>query len=212
MVNKLREKGFVAIFRNIPEEKLEEVARAVYRGGVRCFEITFNPSDANTIKNTKRAFKTVREAVGDDVILGAGTVIKAEYVKAAKECGAEFIVSPNTDAAVIKATKELGMLSIPGAFTPTEIVNAYQMGADIVKIFPILPDNIAYLKNILAPISHIPFIPTGGVNPDTAKAFMDLGAVAVAAGATIVTPKALAECDYGAIEANARAHIAAIGK
>jgi 2-dehydro-3-deoxyphosphogluconate aldolase/(4S)-4-hydroxy-2-oxoglutarate aldolase len=104
------------------------------------------------------------------------------------------------------------MVSIPGALTPTEIMTAYNLGADLVKIFPIMPGDIPYLKNILAPLSHIPFITTGGVNPETAGTFIRMGAVALAAGATIITPDALANEDYETITENARAHLAAIRK
>ena len=116
-------------------------------------------------------------------------------------------MSPNSDEKIIKLTKELGMISIPGAFTPTEIMNAYNRGADIVKIFPILPDNIAYLKNVISPLSHIPFITTGGVRLDTAKDLLDCGAVALAAGATVITPDCLANDDYEGIKKNAEAFV-----
>ena len=102
------------------------------------------------------------------------------------------------------------MLSMPGAFTPTEIVEAYQAGADVVKIFPIRPDDISYLKVILPPLKHIPFMPTGGVNPQNAGEFIRLGAVAVAAGATVVLPDALRRGDYAAIREAARAHVEAV--
>ena len=118
--------------------------------------------------------------------------------------GAEFIVSPNTDAEVISLTKENGMLSIPGAFTPSESVTAHKLGADIVKIFPIEPHNISYLKNILSPVSHIPFITTGGVNEDTADELMKTGADALAAGASVIPVSALNANDFSLIEENTR--------
>lgn len=204
----LRREKFVAIFRNLPLSQCTPALDALYRAGIRMIEVTFNPSLPDTVQNTGKIFSLIREKY-PDIHLAAGTVVKAEYVQAAKEFGAEIIVSPQTDEKIITLTHSLGMLSIPGAFTPTEIVQAYNLGADVVKIFPIEPHNISYLKNILAPLSHIPFLPTGGVNPDTAPEFMKLGATALAAGASILKPDLLAAGDYGAIEELARRHLVA---
>ena len=199
---------FIAIFRHIPKEYIKQAAEAVYDGGVRIFEVTFNPSSPTTVEDTKEIIQTIQEMYGEDVCVGAGTVINTEFAHAAYEAGAEFIVSPCTKADVVKFTKEHGMLSIPGAFTPTEIVNAYDMGADIVKVFPVAADNVGYLKNVMSPLSHIPFIPTGGINPDTVLAFMQTGAVAVAAGATIVTEALVKNGEFDQITENARRHVA----
>jgi 2-dehydro-3-deoxyphosphogluconate aldolase/(4S)-4-hydroxy-2-oxoglutarate aldolase len=138
--------------------------------------------------------------------VGAGTVLSVPFAEAAYEAGAEFIVAPNTDPAVIAYTKSKGLLSVPGAYTPSEIVNAYALGADIVKIFPILPDGEGYLKNVISPLSHIPFMVTGGINPDTIEKFLAMGPVAVAAGATIATRELAEAEDYDTIRANAEKH------
>ena len=110
------------------------------------------------------------------------------------------------DEQVIAFTKEKGLLSIPGAYTPTEIMRAYQLGADVVKIFPILPDGEAYLKNVVSPLSHIPFMVTGGINPNTVEKFLAIGATALAAGVTIVTPELADSGDFDTIRENARRH------
>lgn len=206
----IKKNKFIAILRNMPEAKIKDTAKALYNGGVRIFEITFNPSEKDTEEKTIRAIETVKKVCGGDIAVGAGTVVKNEFVAAAKKTGAQFIVSPNTDSEIIKLTKENGMISIPGAFTPSEIVSAYKMGADIVKIFPIEPHNISYLKNILSPISHIPFITTGGVNKDTAKELMNTGALALAAGASIISKDALENGDFDIIEEKARELISII--
>ena len=202
----IKENKFIAIFRHIPKEYAKEAARACFLGGVRIFEITFNPSSDSTVEDTKEIISTIKELYGNEVSVGAGTVINLEFAKAAYEAGAEFIVSPCTKADVVKYTKEKGMLSIPGAYTPTEIVNAYDMGADIVKVFPVMPGEVGYLKNVMSPLSHIPFIPTGGINPDTVEEFMAAGAVAVAAGATVVTKDLVERGDFARITENARMH------
>ncbi|MBE6601690.1 MAG: bifunctional 4-hydroxy-2-oxoglutarate aldolase/2-dehydro-3-deoxy-phosphogluconate aldolase [Ruminococcaceae bacterium] len=197
---------FIGILRHISPAVAADTVRAMYEGGVRIFEVTFNPSLASTVADTQAIIRTVKELYGDSVSVGAGTVISEDFARAAHEAGAEFIVSPCTKESVIAYTKANGMLAIPGAYTPTEILHAYEMGADIVKIFPVAPHEIGYLKNVMSPLSHIPFIPTGGINPDTVDAFLNTGAVAVAAGATIVT-KELAEggC-FEKITENARLH------
>lgn len=206
MLDIIKKHRFIAILRNVLLEKAEKTVKALYDGGIRIFEVTFNPSKSDTIETVTKTFDLIKK-LGDDVSLCAGTVVCEDFVRAAKEAGVGCIVSPNSDEKIIKLTKELGMISIPGAFTPTEIMNAYNRGADIVKIFPILPDNIAYLKNVISPLSHIPFITTGGVRLDTAKDLLDCGAVALAAGATVITPDCLANDDYEGIKKNAEAFV-----
>lgn len=202
----LKKYRFVGILRHIPPQFALASAKAMYEGGVRIFEITFDPSLNTTVKETCGIINEFRTYFGDDVSVGAGTVLTADLAKQAYRAGAEFIVSPATDAKSIEFTKSHGMLAIPGAYTPTEILQAYQMGADVVKIFPIGPNDESYLKNVISPLSHIPFMVTGGIRPDTIEKFLEMGPVAVAAGASIVT-KALAEKgDFDTIRNNALAH------
>ncbi len=203
----LKKHRFVGILRHIRPEVALPAAQAMYDGGIRIFEITFDPSRDTTVQETGAIIRQLRAHFGADVSIGAGTVLSVEYVQAAWEAGAQFIVAPNTDEQVIAFTKEKGMLSIPGAYTPTEIMRAYQLGADVVKIFPILPDAEGYLKNVIAPLSHIPFMVTGGINPDTVEKFLSLGAAALAAGVTIVTPELAENGQWDTIRENARRHI-----
>ena len=151
----LRKYRFVGILRHIPVDKALDAAKAMYEGGIRIFEVTFDPSRADTCQETGSIIRRIRENFGPEVSVGAGTVLNVDFAKAAYEAGAEFIVAPNTNPAVIAYTKEKGMLSVPGAYTPTEIMNAYELGADVVKIFPILPDGEAYLKNVISPLSQV---------------------------------------------------------
>ena len=202
----LKKHRFVGIFRHIRPEYALRAAQAMYEGGIRIFEITFDPSRDTTTEETGSIIRQLRGHFGADVSVGAGTVLSVDFAKAAWEAGAEFIVAPNTDADVIAFTKAKGMLSIPGAYTPTEIMQAYKLGADVVKIFPILPDGEAYLKNVISPLSHIPFMVTGGINPDTVEKFLSTGATALAAGATIVTRELVEKGDFDTIRENARRH------
>lgn len=212
LFNFIKQEKFIALARFVPPEAMEKVAEALYNGGVRLFEIPFNPSRKNTIEETKESIKAARRAAGGKLAIGAGTVVSIDFLEAAYEAGASFIVSPNTNINIISRTKELGLLSIPGAYTPTEIQSAYDAGADIVKVFPITVNDIPYLKNIMTPLSHIPFITTGGVNQDTAAAFLEAGAIAVAAGASIVKPELVREGNYAEITRLAKMHIDSVKK
>lgn len=205
-MERLKQHRFVGILRHIRPEYALQAARAMYRGGVRIFEITFDPSRPNSREETGGVIGMLRDHFGPEVSVGAGTVLSVDFARAAWEAGAEFIVAPNTDGQVIAFTKEKGMLSIPGAYTPTEIMQAWNLGADMVKIFPILPDGEAYLKNVISPLSHIPFMVTGGINPQTVEKYLALGATAVAAGATIVTRELVEAGEYDTIRDNARRH------
>lgn len=202
----IKKHRFIAILRHIPLHTVEGVAKALYEGGVRIFEVTFNPSASNTVEETGAIIKKIKSMYGEEISVGAGTVINLEFARGAFEAGAEFLVSPCTKPEVISFAKENGMLSIPGAYTPTEIVNAYDLGADIVKVFPVAPHEVGYLKNVMSPLSHIPFIPTGGINPDTVEEFLKTGAVAVAAGATVVTKDLAEKGDWETITNNAKKH------
>lgn len=207
----LKKHRFVGIFRHIPPQYALEAAKAMYDGGIRIFEITFDPSqNTTTTQQTCSIIHQLREHFGNDVSVGAGTVLTVATAEAAFNAGAEFIVAPCTNADVIRYTKEKGMLSIPGAYTPTEIMTAYELGADVVKIFPILPDGEAYLKNVISPLSHIPFMITGGINPNTIEKFLATGPVAVAAGATIVTKELVEKGEFETIRNNALAHTSKI--
>lgn len=202
----LKKHRFVGILRHIRPEVALPAAQAMYEGGIRIFEITFDPSRATTAQETGSIIRQLREHFGTDVSVGAGTVLCVEHAQVAWEAGAQFIVAPNTDEQVIAFTKKKGLLSIPGAYTPTEIMRAYQLGADVVKIFPILPDGEGYLKNVISPLSHIPFMVTGGINPNTVEKFLATGATALAAGVTIVTPELAEKGDLDTIRENARRH------
>lgn len=204
MIDIIRRERFMAILRNMPMDKFEKTVQALFEGGIRIFEVTYNPSKSDTIETVNKSFEIIKANFGQEAYLCAGTVVKTEFVTAAHKAGAKCIVSPNTDGKIITLTKQLGMTSIPGAFTPTEICNAYELGADLVKIFPILPDNIGYLKNVISPLSHIPFVTTGGVRIDNAREFLEVGATAVAAGVTLVPNEMLSNDDYAGITENAR--------
>ena len=207
MSNFIVEHGLIVIFRGVDIEKIPSTAKALYDGGARIVEVAFNPSDENTIANTTAIIEKIYETMGDKLMVGAGTVIKKEFVDAAYKAGAKFIFSPNTDTKIIKYTKKLGLISISGAFTHSEVMDAYNAGADLIKIFPITKDDIGYLVNITRPLSHIPFICVGGTNPDTIECFMKAGAKGVGTGISILKPELLKTENYAEITRLTKLHL-----
>ena len=206
ILNELKAARFIAIARRVPADRIVNCARAVAEAGVTFLEITFDPSDPDTLRDTAAKLTDVRRAL-PDLHLGCGTVLSVGMADAAAEAGAEFLVAPNTKLAVIDRAHKHGLPMIPGALTPTEIAAAYDAGADLVKIFPVAPGEEAYLKNVMSPLSHIPFIVTGGVNPDTIRSMLATGAVAVAAGATVLRADLVAAGNYTEITVLARKHL-----
>ena len=178
----------VAILRGIQPDDVLKIAGALCDGGVKIIEVTLNSP------NALLAIEQLNSAYGNQLLVGAGTVLAISDAKAAMAAGAKFLISPNVDIAVIKAAKNAGILSIPGAFTPTEIVTAHNNGADIVKVFP-APD-AAYIKNILAPLNHIKLMPTGGINLTNIKSFKDAGATAFGIGSSLVNNQSIIDETY----------------
>ena len=206
LFDELRTARFIAIARRVPADRIVPCAAAVVEAGVSFLEITFDPSDPDTRRDTAAKVLAVRKEF-PQLHIGVGTVLTVEFADAAADAGAEFLVAPNTKAAVIDQAHKRGLPMIPGAYTPTEIAAAYDAGADLVKIFPVAPGEEAYVKNVMSPLSHIPFIVTGGVNPATIHAMLGTGAVAVAAGATILRADLVAAGNYAEITALARKHL-----
>jgi 2-dehydro-3-deoxyphosphogluconate aldolase / (4S)-4-hydroxy-2-oxoglutarate aldolase len=149
----------------------------------------------------------VAERLGDKILLGAGTVLDPETARAAMLAGAEFIVSPAVNVEVIELCRRYSKLVMPGALTPTEVVTAWQAGADIVKIFPSELTGPKYIKALKAPLPQIRMMPTGGVNLDTAEEFLKAGACALGIGGSLVEPKAVAAGDLKRIESLARQYV-----
>jgi 2-dehydro-3-deoxyphosphogluconate aldolase / (4S)-4-hydroxy-2-oxoglutarate aldolase len=172
----------VAIIRGANPGDVLKIAEALFAGGVKVLEVTMNSANALEV------IKQLSETMKNKMQTGAGTVLDAETAKSAISAGAKFIISPCLNTEVIKTTKELGAVSIPGAFTPTEIVNAFNNGGDIIKVFP-ASSNINYIKDIRGPLPNIPLMPTGGINLLNARKYFQAGAVAVGIGSALVDTK-----------------------
>lgn len=189
----------ICILRDIPEEAVIPVTKALYKGGIRFLEIAFSQSDYSTLSKTARTIKKLREYWGESFHIGAGTVLTLQQAESACHAGAEYIFSPNTDCKIITYTKNAGLISIPGAFTPSEIVLACQNGADIVKIFPASALPPDYIKNIKTPLSNIPLIAVGGINLQNITSFLKAGCIGAGIGSSILGKETISTQNYEAI-------------
>lgn len=201
-LQRVSESGIVAVIRARSGEQLVDVAQALLAGGVSVMEVTF------TVPGALRVLERVADSVGDRVLLGAGTVLDSETARAALLAGAEFIVSPSINLDVIRLCQRYDKPSMPGAMTPTEVVTAWEAGADVVKVFP--ADAVGgpgYLKALRGPLPQVDLMPTGGVNLDTAADFLKAGAFALGVGGALVESKAVAAGDFGRIESLAKQYV-----
>lgn len=165
----------IVIVRRLYGEQIIKLARALEAGGIKMIEVTFDQADPDCIKKTSEAIAALKEELGDKMKIGAGTVLSVEQVDAAAAAGAEYIISPNVNLSVIKHTKEIGLISIPGAMTPSEMIEAHEAGADFVKVFPVIDLGIKYMKNIMGPISHVKFLATAGVTEENLADMLNAG-------------------------------------
>src|SRR3954449_2849075 len=196
--------GLVAVVRAESGERLVKVVRALAEGGVTAAEITFTVPDAIEV------IGRVRRELGDAIVLGAGTVLDPETARAALLAGAEYIVAPILNVEVIRLCRRYDKVVMPGAFTPTEVVAAWEAGADVVKIFPADVGGPAYLKALRGPLPQVRMMPTGGVDLNTAEAFLKAGACCLGVGGSLVEPKAVASGDFGRIRDLASQYVAIV--
>lgn len=203
-LRRLLEGCIVAVMRAPDGKLLVEVAQALRAGGVQVMEVTF------TVPGAIRVLEKVTDELGDSVLVGAGTVLDVETARAALLAGAEFIVSPSLDVDVIRMCRRYDKLVFPGALTPTEVVRAWEAGADLVKIFPADLGGPNYLKALQGPLPHIRLMPTGGVNLQTAAEFLRAGACALGVGGALVSPKAIESGELDQIELLARQFVAIV--
>lgn len=186
LIQRVLDKKIVAIVRGVYGEDCVKLAQALYEGGIELLEVTFDQSKPEELSRTAESIRRLVERLGDKMIFGAGTVTTLEMLELAKNAGAMFIVSPDTNEEVIRATVAAGMVSMPGALTPTEIVTAYRAGADFVKLFPAGTQGTAYFKAVTAPLNHIRLLAVGGVNEKNITDFLAAGAVGVGVGGNLV--------------------------
>lgn len=196
--------GIVAVVRSPDSRQLVEVARALADGGVTVVEITMSVPDALDV------VRQVRRALGDRLLLGAGTILDPETARAALLAGAEYIVAPTLNLDVVRLCQRYDKLVMPGAFTPTEILTAWEAGADIVKVFPADCVGPAFFKALRGPLPQVRLMPTGGVDLQTAADFLRAGACCLGVGGQLVEPKAVAAGDFARIGELARQYVALV--
>lgn len=199
--------GIVPVVRTTSAETAILAIEAIYRGGIRAAEITM------TVPGAVRALERVADQFGDKIVLGAGTVLDPETARICMLAGAQFFVTPSLKIATIEMANRYSKVICPGALTPTEVLTAWEAGADIVKVFPC--GNVGgpkYIKALKGPFPQIEMIPTGGVNLETAGEFLKAGACAVAVGGELVDAKLIQQGNYDEIEARARQYLTIIAK
>lgn len=206
----LKQTRLVAILRGVRNETAVDVAAALYEGGVRALEFTFDHDDPDCVARNCERIHAVRSRFPDDLLVGCGTALTVEEVEKSVAAGGQLVISPNTDAAVIRRTRELGAVSMPGALTPTEIVAAYQAGADLIKLFPAGELGVGYIRAVRGPLSHIPMTAVGGVRPETVAAFLDAGVLGFGVGGELVRKDLLRAGDMAGLTARAREFVDAI--
>lgn len=189
-MQEIKNRSVVAVIRGATLDSIIPLAKALKEGGVTALEITMETPKALAI------IEKIADEFGDEVLVGAGTVLDPETARAAIMAGSKFIFSPTVNPETIRMTKRYGVISVPGAFTPTEILTAFEQGADVIKVFPAGSVGPGYFKNIAGPLPHIPLMPTGGINMQNAKDYIRAGAVAVGLGTSLVDPNRMMTGDY----------------
>jgi 2-dehydro-3-deoxyphosphogluconate aldolase/(4S)-4-hydroxy-2-oxoglutarate aldolase len=203
----ITEVGIVPVVRTSSAESAMQAVDAIYNGGIRAAEITM------TVPGAIRALEKVADRFGDRLMLGAGTVLDPETARICMLAGAQFFVTPSLRVSTIEMAKRYSKVICPGALTPTEVLTAWEAGADVVKVFPC--GNVGgakYIKALKGPFPQIEMIPTGGVNLETAGDFLKAGACAVAVGGELVDAKTISDGRYDIIEDRARQYLAVVAK
>ena len=205
LIEEIEQEKIIAIIRGVEKEKIVPLVTALYEGGIRFVEVTF-PQGENNIK-TFESIKLIAENFAGKMHVGSGTVLTKEQVKLTKKAGGEFVISPDTYDKVIKLTKRLGMVSMPGAFSASEITKAVRLGADFVKLFPASVLGTSYIKAIRSPLKSVKFLAVGGVSLENIKDFQKVGVCGFGLGANIVDKEMLKENNFAGIKELAKKYM-----
>jgi 2-dehydro-3-deoxyphosphogluconate aldolase/(4S)-4-hydroxy-2-oxoglutarate aldolase len=200
----------IAIVRGLEEDKMIPLTKALYAGGIKMVEVTFNQADPKSFASTASAIRTISEEFADEVMVGAGTVCTKEQLKLAADAGALYIITPATDPELIKEMRKLGLVAIPGALTPSECLAAHKAGADFIKLFPIGNLGTSYLKALRAPLSHLKFLAVGGINDKNVKEYLDAGALGFGIGGNLVNVDWINNGEFHKIEEVTRKFVEAV--
>lgn len=210
IVSAIYEHKLIAIVRGVEPDHCMQVAQALYDGGIRLMEITYDQQKPESWEQTAQTIGTIAKAFAGRMFVGAGTVTSVELVELTARYGGQFVLSPDTDETVIRRTRQLGLVSIPGALTPTEILRAYKAGAHIVKIFPAGLFGPEYLRAVCAPISHVPMMVVYKMQQANVAQYLRSGAVAAGIGGSLVNPAWAEAGEFERITQAAREFVAAV--
>ena len=202
----------IAIVRGLSPAYMIKLAEALYSGGIDLMEVTFNQSKPESWKDTAKAIRAVGEHMEGQMLVGAGTVLLQEQLDMARDAGARYIITPNANQPLIRKVKAYGLASFPGALTPSEIVEAYEAGADMVKVFPAGNMGASYIKAIKAPLSNIPLMAVGGVNEKNAAEFMAAGCCGLGVGGNLVNKAWIEAGEWNKIAALAAEYRKAVSR
>jgi 2-dehydro-3-deoxyphosphogluconate aldolase/(4S)-4-hydroxy-2-oxoglutarate aldolase len=205
-LNLIRETGIIAIIRAKSSDQLIAAAGAIKAGGVRVIEVTMTTPGALSV------IETARKKYGDEVLFGAGSVLDSETARAAILAGADFIVAPTLNLNMVALCNRYSIPVMPGCYTPTEALTAWEAGADMIKLFPASVGGADFVKAILAPLPHLEIVPVGGVNLDTVADFIRNGAAALGVGSSLFNQKLLNAKDLDELTRRAKAFIAEVYK
>lgn len=195
IIRTIEENKLIAILRGIPKDKLLKTAKALYDGGVRLLEITYNFKNV-TDEETAQSIKELCDYFNGKMFIGAGTVLTKKQVLSTQKAGGKFIISPNADKKIIKLTNKCGLVSMPGALTPSEICDAHNWGADFVKLFPITNLGIDYVKAVKAPLNNIKLLAVGGIDENNIPDYLKVGISGFGVGSNIVKKDLIENDDY----------------
>jgi len=206
----IKENKIIVIVRGVAKDSLLKTAEAMYEGGIRLLEITYDAKGVMKNEETAEMISLLDNHFKGDMLIGAGTVLTPEQVRLTKEAGGKYIISPDTFTDVIKETVKEGLISMPGAMTPSEAQSAFREGADFVKLFPIDNLGISYAKAIMAPLSHIPFLAVGGVDENNIKDYLKIGISGFGIGSNIVKKDLISAGKFSEITELAKKYVNAI--
>lgn len=204
VIQKIEEEKIIAIVRGVGAEQCMKVADALYAGGIRLMEVTYDQKNPASFQATAGAIEAIGKAYEGRMLVGAGTVTTVELVELTAKANGRYIISPDVNADVIRRTRELGMVSLPGAMTPTEVMTAHRAGADFVKIFPVGELGPSYVKAIRAPISHVKLLAVGGVNENNVAEFLKAGMTGAGVGGNLANKKWIEAGEFDKITETAR--------
>ena len=210
IINTIEKDKIIVIVRGVEKEKLIPLAEAMYLGGIRLLEVTYSANGKVSDEETAENISILAKHFEGRMYIGAGTVLPEKQVELTAKVGGGFIISPDTCPEVIRKTRELGLVSMPGALTPSEMQIAHRNGADFVKLFPITSLGASYVKAVKAPLSHLKILAVGGVDENNIAEYLKAGINGFGLGSNIIDKKKIAENDWAGITNLAKKYVSLV--